>query len=70
MPHLEITEVVLFHCNIVNNDYKRNSRGLYTSVSNKPLGSLLEISQKIFLKTFNSKFQKIKYGLQIKTANH
>ena len=70
MPHLEITEVVLFHCNIVNNDYKRNSRGLYTSVSNKPLGSLLEISQKIFLKTFNSKFQKIKYGLQIKTVNH
>ena len=70
MPHLEITEVVLFHCNIVNNDYKQNSRGLYTSVSNKPLGSLLEISQKIFLKTFNSKFQKIKYGLQIKTVNH
>ena len=70
MTHLEITEVVLFHCNIVNNDYKRNSRGLYTSVSNKPLGSLLEISQKIFLKTFNSKFQKIKYGLQIKTVNH
>ena len=70
MPHLEITEVVLFHCNIANNDYKRNSRGLYTSVSNKPLGSLLEISQKIFLKTFHSKFQKIKYGLQIKTVNH
>ena len=24
MPHLEITEVVLVHCNIVNNDYQQN----------------------------------------------
>ena len=22
LPHLEITEVVLVHCNIVNNDYQ------------------------------------------------
>ena len=26
MPHLEITEVVLLHCNIVNNDYQQDSR--------------------------------------------
>ena len=25
VPHLEITEVVLGHCNIVNNDYQQNS---------------------------------------------
>ena len=31
-PHLEITEVVLVHFNIVNNDYQRNSRVLYTFV--------------------------------------
>ena len=31
-PHLEITEVVLVHFNIVNNDYHRNSRVLYTFV--------------------------------------
>ena len=30
VPHLEITEVVLVHCNIANNDYKQNSRVLYT----------------------------------------
>ena len=24
VPHLEITEVVLVHCNIANNDYKQN----------------------------------------------
>ena len=26
VPHLEIVEVVLFHCNLVNNDYQQNSR--------------------------------------------
>ena len=59
--HLEITEVVLVHCNIVNNDYQQDSRVLYTFVPNKPFGSLLEISptNHIFLKTFNSEFQDI-----------
>ena len=61
MPHLEITEVVLVHCNIVNNDYQQGSRVLFTFVSNKAFGSLLEISPQnhIFLKTFNSEFQAI-----------
>ena len=45
VPHLEITEVVLVHCNIVNNDYQQDSRVLYSFVPNKPFGSLLEISQ-------------------------
>ena len=56
VPHLEITEVVLVHCDIVNNDYQQDSRVLYTFVPNKPFGSLLEISPKnhIFLKTFDS----------------
>ena len=44
MPHLEITEVVLVDCNIVNNDYQQNSRVLYTFVPNKPFDSLLGIS--------------------------
>ena len=44
MPHLEITEVVLTHCKIVNNDYQQDSRVLYTFVSNKSFGSLLEVS--------------------------
>ena len=26
---LEIKEVVLFHCNIINNNYQQNSRVLY-----------------------------------------
>ena len=59
--HLEDTEVVLVHCNILNNKYQQDSRVLYTLVPNKPFGSLLEISPKsrIFLKTFNSEFQAI-----------
>ena len=62
VPHLEITEVVLGHCNIFNNDYRQDSRVLYTFVPNKQFGSLLEISPKghIFLKTFNSEFQDIR----------
>ena len=44
LPHLEITEVVLVHCDIVNNDYEQDSRILYRFVPNKPFGSLLEIS--------------------------
>ena len=62
IPHLEITEVVLVHCNIVNNDYQEDSRLSYTFVPNKPFGSLLEISptNHIFLKTFNSEYDEIK----------
>ena len=62
VPHLQITEVVLIHCNIVNNNYQQDSRVLYTFVPNKPFGSLLEISptNHIFLKTFNSEYDEIK----------
>ena len=53
MPHLEITEAVLVHCNMVNNDYKQDSRVLYAFVPNKSFGSFLDISPSnhIFLKT-------------------
>ena len=62
VPHLEITEVILVHCNIVNNDYQQDSRVLYKFVANKPFGSLLEISPSnhIFFKTFNSEYDEIK----------
>ena len=62
MRHLEITEVVLVHCNIINNDHQQDSRVLYIFVPNKPVDSLLEISPKnhIFLKSFNLEFQEIK----------
>ena len=61
VPHLEITEVVLVHCNIVNNGYQQDSRVLYIFVPNKPFDTLLEISpaNHIFLKTFNSEYNEI-----------
>ena len=33
--HLEITELVLVHCNLVNNYYQQDSRILYTFILNK-----------------------------------
>ena len=42
--NLEITKVVLAHCNIVNNDYQKDSRALHTFVPSKSFRSLLEIS--------------------------
>ena len=61
VPHLEITELVLVHCNIVNNDYQQGSRVLYKFVPNKPFGNLLEIAPTNFIPliTFNSEFQTI-----------
>ena len=44
VPYLEITEVVLVHCNVVNNDYQQYSRVLYTFVPDKSFRGLLEIS--------------------------
>ena len=61
ISHSEITEVLLVHCNIANNDYQQDSRVLYTLVPNKLFGQLLDISIKnfIFLKPFGSKFSYI-----------
>ena len=62
VPHLEITEVILVHCNMVNKDYQKDSRVLYTFVPNKPFAALLDIppTNHIFLKTFNSEYNEIK----------
>ena len=70
VPHLEIVELVLVHCNLVNNDYQQDSRILYTFVPNKSFNSLLEISptNQIFLKTFNSEFQVIKIWFRDQTS--
>ena len=56
MSHLEITEVILVHSNIVNNDYQQDSRVLCTFVPKKSFGQLLDTILKnyMFLKTFNS----------------
>ena len=58
MPHLEIAEVILVHCNIVNNDYQEDSRFFCVFIPKRSFGQLLDISSKSFkfLEMFNSKF--------------
>ena len=58
VPNLEITEVVLVHCNIVNNNYQRNLSVLYELVPSKSFGQLLDILPEkfLFLKKFDSEF--------------
>ena len=48
VPNLEITEVMLVHGNIVNNDYQQDLRALYIFVPYKAFGQLLDILPKTF----------------------
>ena len=52
VPHLEITEGVLIHCNIVSNHYQQNSRVLYIFLPNKSFSQILDISPKIYIYNF------------------
>ena len=49
VPHLEIAEVLLIHCNTVNNNYQQNSREMYIFVPNKLFGQWLDISPTNFI---------------------
>ena len=53
VPRLENVEVVLVHCNLVNNSYQQHSRVLLTFVTNKQYRQLISISPHslIFLNT-------------------
>ena len=44
VPKLESVEVVLVHCNLVNNSYQQTSKVLFTFVTNKQFGQLINIS--------------------------
>ena len=61
VARLKNVEVVLVHCNLVNNSYQQHSRVLFTFVPNKQYGQLISISPHslIFLKTMNTDFSEI-----------
>ena len=61
VPKLESVEVVLVHCNLVNNSYQQASKVLFTFVPNKQFGQLITISPYLLtmLKTTNTEFQSI-----------
>ena len=71
MSYLEIAEVVLVHCNVVNNSYQQRSKVLYTFAPNKSFGQLLDISPEhfIFLKSFDSEFSYIKVWFADQNSN-
>ena len=57
----ENVEVVLVHCNLVNNSYQQASRVLFTFVPTKQYGQLISISPHslVFLKTMKTDFSEI-----------
>ena len=61
VPKLESVEVVLMHCNIINNSYQQASKVLLTFVPNKQFGQLITIlpHSLTMLKTTNAEFQFI-----------
>ena len=44
VPKLESAEVVLVHCNLVENDYQHSSKVLFSFIPNKQFGQLINIS--------------------------
>ena len=61
VPKLESVDLVLVHCNVVNNSYQQASKVLFTFVPNKKYGQLITISPEtlIMLKTVNTEFSFI-----------
>ena len=71
VPRLENVEVVLVHCNLVNNSYQQASRVSFTFVPNKQYSQLISISPNslIFLKTMNTEFSEIEIRLTDQSNN-
>ena len=64
-PKLEYVEVVLVHCNLVNNNYQQASKVLFTFVPNKQFGQLITIAphSPTMLNTTNTEFSSIEVCL-------
>ena len=65
VPRLETVEVVLVHCNLVNNNYQQASKVLFTFLSNEQFGQLITITphSPTMLKTTNAEFSFIEIWL-------
>ena len=61
VPKLESVEVVIVHCNLVNNNYQQTSKVLFTFVPNKQFEQLINISPHslTMLGTANTEFSFI-----------
>ena len=58
MPSLQVVEVVLVQCNLVDNQYQQKAEVLYTFICNKCYVNLLngKPSNLMFLKTYTTEF--------------
>ena len=72
VPRLENAEVILVHCNLVNNSNQQHSRVLFTFVSTKQYGQLISISPHslVFLKTMNTEFLEIEKINALEIEDH
>ena len=61
VPRLETVEVVLVHCNVINNNYQQASKVLFTFAPSKQFGQLITITPHslTMLKTTNAEFSFI-----------
>ena len=61
VPKLEVVEVFLVHCNLVNNNYQQASKLLFPFVPNKQFGQLITITpdSPTMLKTTKAEFSFI-----------
>ena len=61
VPKLESVDLLLAHCNLVNNSYQQASKVLFTFVPNKKYGQLITVSTEtlIMLKAVKTEFSFI-----------
>ena len=60
------------HCNLVKNNYQHTSKVLFTFVSNKQFGQLINISPHplTMMNTVNTDFSYVEIGSQTKPVKH
>ena len=59
--NIEVIEVVLVQCNLVDNQYRQKTEVLYTFTHNKSYDYLLNVEQSnlVYLKTYNTELDAI-----------
>ena len=70
VPKLESVEVILLDCNLVKNDYQHTSKVLFTFVSNKQFGQLINISPHslTMMNTVNTEFSFVEVWFTDQTS--
>ena len=72
VPKLESVEVILVHCNLVNNNYQQASKVIFTFVPNKQVGQLINIAPHslTMLSTTNTEFSFIEVWFTNQNSEH